>query len=379
MKKAQTHFRAWAQRALTFLLITIVVFVFVEGLGSAALAIRAVFRGGSSQPTRIYDELLGWAGAPNVYIPDAWGPGIYLRTNARGFRSDTETELTVPDGMHRIVCSGDSFTYGEGVANDRSWCHLLAQMATEQVESVNLGEPGYGVDQMFLRYSRDGIPLDHAIHIMAFVGGDLGRMARPAHYTSGKPILRVHDGQLVPDNVPVPRFHWQVSRVLARADLRSLGLGRRILGRIFPPDTDETITTDSIGPVASMVFKTVHRMTAEKKVLTLFVFLPTTLDLEADTPWRTWTQAVMDTLGLPFIDLTPELRNVAAGTAARFFIPQWMPAGGHYTERGNEWVAQTLYNRMAKIPALGRFLVGDSVAHREDAVRFSAVTPIEKS
>jgi len=369
VKKAQAHFRAWAQRALAFLLITIVVFVFVEGLGSAALAIRAVFRGGASPPTRIYDELLGWVGAPNVYIPDAWGPGTYLRTNARGFRSDTETELTVPDRMHRIVCSGDSFTWGEGVANDNSWCHLLAQMATEQVESVNLGESGYGIDQMFLRYSRDGIPLDHAIHIMAFVSGDLGRMARRVRYGTGKSILKVDDGQLVPDNVPVPRFRWQVSRALARADLRSVGLGLGILGRIFPPDTDSTVTKDSIGPVASMVFKTVHRMAAEKKVLTLFVFLPTILDLEADSPWRTWTQAVMDTLGLPFVDLTPELRNVAAGTAARFFIPQRMPAEGHYTERGNEWVAQTLYNHMTEIPGFGRLLAGEPVGHEDDSVR----------
>ena len=78
-------------------------------------------------------------------------------------------------------------------------------MATEQGESVNLGEPGYGVDQMFLRYSRDGIALDHSIHIMAFVGGDLDRMAHRVRYGTGKAVLKVDDGQLVPDNVPVPR------------------------------------------------------------------------------------------------------------------------------------------------------------------------------
>ena len=204
---------------------------------------------------------------------------------------------------------------------------------------------------------------------MAFVGGDLGRMAHRVRYGTGKAVLRVDDGQLVPDNVPVPRLRWQVSRALARANLRSIDLGQRILRRIFPPDTDGTVTTDSIGPVASMVFRTVHRMTAEKKVLTLFVFLPTTRDLEADTPWRTWTQAVMDTLELPFVDLTPELRNVAAGTAARFFIPRWMPAGGHYNDRGNEWVAQTLYNHMTEIPGFGRLLAGEPVGHEADSVR----------
>lgn len=367
MKKAQTHFRAWAQRALTFLLITIVVLVFVEGLGSAALAIRAVFRGGSSQPTRIYDELLGWAGAPNVYITNTWGPGTYLRTNARGFRSDTETELTVPDGMRRIVCSGNSFTYGQGVANDRTWCHLLSRMA-RQVESVNLGEPGYGVDQMFLRYSRDGIVLQHSIHIFAFVGGDLGRMAFRSRFGAGKPVLKLQHDELIPDNVPVPRFRWRLSRAVGRADLRSIEFAQRVLRRLFPPKTVPPMM-DVVGPLAPTVFRTVHQLAEERNIVPVFVFLPTIQDLEGDTVWRRWVGAVMDTLDLTFIDLVPALRGISAGQAGTFFIPQRMPAEGHYTERGNEWVAQTLYNRMTQIPELARLLAGESVGHEADSVQ----------
>ncbi len=47
-----------------------------------------------------------------------------------------------------------------------------------------------------------------------------------------------------------------------------------------------------------------------------------------------------------------------------------MPAGGHYTERGNEWVVQTLYDRMTQIPALARLLAGETVGHEADSVRF---------
>ncbi len=77
----------------------------------------------------------------------------------------------------------------------------------------------------------------------------------------------------------------------------------------------------------------------------------------------------MDTLGLPFIDLTPQARKVAAGAATSFFIPERMPARGHYTELGNEWGAQTLYNRMTPIPALARLSAGESVGHEADSVR----------
>jgi hypothetical protein len=62
----------------------------------------------------------------------------------------------------------------------------------------------------------------------------------------------------------------------------------------------------------------------------------------------------MDSLGLPFIDLTPALREVGPDEAARFFILPEDPGAGHYSAEGNVWVATTLYDKLCGLPAVAR-------------------------
>ena len=105
-----------------------------------------------------YDPLLGWVNAPGLRVPDMYGPGIALSTNARGFRNEIEFEPHVPVGRTRVICSGDSYTLGYGVGNDQTWCQLLTRFDA-RIESVNMGQGGYGLDQAYLWYKRDGAVL----------------------------------------------------------------------------------------------------------------------------------------------------------------------------------------------------------------------------
>src|SRR5579872_941799 len=59
-----------------------------------------------------FDPLLGWVNLQSMNVPDLYGPGLGLTTNARGFRGEREIEDEIPMGKTRIVCSGDSFTLG---------------------------------------------------------------------------------------------------------------------------------------------------------------------------------------------------------------------------------------------------------------------------
>jgi hypothetical protein len=67
-----------------------------------------------------------------------------------------------------------------------------------------MGQPGYGVDQMYLLYMRDGLALEHSIHILAFISSDLNRMRNLDQHLYGKPTLALVDGKLQSENVPVP-------------------------------------------------------------------------------------------------------------------------------------------------------------------------------
>jgi hypothetical protein len=341
---------------MTFVVIIGLVFVLVEGLSSTAIAVFQVLWQASPSEASRYDESLGWIGIPSTYIPDMYGPGKYVRTNARGFRNDDETEVAMPRGKLRIICSGNSFTYGQGVANNRTWCHRISEL-NSRFETVNMGQIGYGVDQMFLRYLRNGIVLEHSIHVFAFVGGDLNRMAFPSHHNRyGKPVLKLEEGELVADNIPVPHLRWWLSRVVRKADLRSVDFGQRVIRRLFPAKANRPTVIQMVGPVASMVFQTIHRLSEERNIVSVFVFLPAEPDIGEDTAWHRWVVATMGTLELPFIDITPALRSVRADQARSFFIHPSLPGAGHYTEAGNEWVAEVLYNHLMEVSAIRALL-----------------------
>jgi hypothetical protein len=97
-------------------------------------------------------------------------------------------------------------------------------------------------------------------------------------------------------------------------------------------------------------------LSAEKGIVSIFVFLPTENNIGGDTAWHRWVVATMDTLGLPFLDLTPALRNLPAPRLATFFIPDSSRAAGHYAEAGNEWVAEVLYDHLLETPRIQELL-----------------------
>jgi len=150
------------------LLVTCFIFIFVEGLSSLIISAYNLISYKPPPAISRYDASIGWTGIPDAYIPDMYGPGKYVKTKSLGFRNDAEVEAIMSDTRIRIICSGDSFTYGEGVANDQAWCNRMPEL-DNRLEMVNLAQPGYGIDQMYLRYMRDGVVLERTIHIFAFI------------------------------------------------------------------------------------------------------------------------------------------------------------------------------------------------------------------
>ncbi len=72
--------------------------------------------------------------------------------NSLGLRGVREIRPTKPDGVLRVACVGDSFTYGHGVNDDETWPHQLEQaLATRlgvgRVEVLNFGVSAYEITQ----------------------------------------------------------------------------------------------------------------------------------------------------------------------------------------------------------------------------------------
>jgi len=350
------------ERIFLFCVITALFFVLFEGCSSTLLML--LDNAPRKHSVRQYDSLLGWTGIPSVSIPDFWGPGNHLRTNAQGFRNDADIGPQVAEGQIRVFCSGDSFAFGQGVGNDYTWCHRLSSLGS-RIESVNIGQSGYGIDQAYLRYKRDAAAFEHSIHLFTFVAADLTRVGLRDHHGFPKPVLRLDGSELLIESVPVPRGLPAAKRWLRTLvkSLRSVELMRRLPRLLAPDDPSSSWAEtrpaavkpgllDRVAPVATRVFEETHELGKERGASTVFVYLPTWSDLFENKPWRARTHAVMDSLGFHFVDLTGPLRALPGPVTEEFFIPEELSAGGHYTRAGNAWVAEVLYEHIRSLPAL---------------------------
>src|SRR5271165_3353648 len=223
---------------------TLVLLLVLEGIASVYYVFREAF---VSPPVAEslyteYDRDLGWVNLPNVYLPNMYGRGKYLKTNSQRFRNNEDFSLQVPQGKTRIICSGDSFTLGYGVDNDHTWPQLLATR-TPNIETVNMGQGGYGADQAYLWYKRDAAELDHNILILALIAPDLYRMQHSSFNEYGKPVLTLQNDHLVTTNVPVPRSLAVRSPRLLRVQNALFNLNiTRFLRRMLKLDTEAAVT-----------------------------------------------------------------------------------------------------------------------------------------
>lgn len=91
------------------------------------------------------DSVLFWKHKShlNVIFEDS-----VIKTNAEGFRADKEYSLKKTDGVKRIVCLGDSSTFGWGVSSENSYPQRLKEILTKNYPSsncevINAGMVGY--------------------------------------------------------------------------------------------------------------------------------------------------------------------------------------------------------------------------------------------
>jgi hypothetical protein len=319
-----------------------------------------------------YDPELGWVSVPNLEIRDLYGPGKHLQTNSRGFRKAEDIGPEEPIDRARVICSGDSFTLGYGVSNDDAWCELLEQLDVN-LQSVNMGQGGYGVDQAYLWFRREAGDLAHSAHVFAFVTEDFRRMASSDLTGYAKPRLTVTSEGLELLNVPIPESsslagarREHVRSTVRR--LRVIELGRLALGKLGfgAPAAQESSPEASSAEAAARVFHvlldSLVATNRRKGSSLLLVHLPQEYELSAPEPnadymfWQERLKAESAARGIPYIDLVSELRELPSHRVTAMFIQKTIRnlygSAGHYTEDGNARVAAHVHARLNELPEL---------------------------
>jgi hypothetical protein len=119
-----------------------------------------------------FDKDLGWRPTPDRVRRE---DGAIYRVNRQGLRADREYAPEPPEGMRRIAAFGDSFTYCAEVTQDDCWVARL-DTSWPHAELVNFGVPGYGPDQAWLRYQRDGRSLHPCGVLIGYYVEDIDRV-----------------------------------------------------------------------------------------------------------------------------------------------------------------------------------------------------------
>jgi hypothetical protein len=347
---------------------TALAFVLLEGIASTLLLVDRISTSFQTEPVRLaerihtqYDPELGWSNVPNLFVRDMYGPGISLHINSQGFRGLRDVANAAPPGQVRLVCSGDSFALGHGVDDDQAWCQQLETLLPG-VEPVNMGQGGYGIDQAYLWYLRDGAKLRPKIHVLAFISPDFARAASDTFLGYGKPVLRVRDGVLLTENVPVPRrasyATWWTEPVRIARDLRSVQLAEKLVGlQGGAPQAASAGGLTDPHAVATAIFQSLRDVDRAQGGELILVFLPTLRDhREADsTEWRSFVRTEALRLGIRYVDLIADFRRLPGNDARSMFILEdttgYAYSAGHYSARGNTYVARRLSEELAEIAA----------------------------
>jgi hypothetical protein len=120
---------------------------------------------------------LAGSGAPggSGYAPIKTGRRDRLPINALGYR-DLERVQPKPEGVRRVVCLGDSFTWGVGVLFDDAWPQrierTLSRTRGERWEAVNLAEPGMNAVEESQRLASEGFGYGPDVVVMGWVLND---------------------------------------------------------------------------------------------------------------------------------------------------------------------------------------------------------------
>lgn len=318
----------------------------------------------------VYDEVLGWTVAPNRRSKD----GVHF-SSAEGWRSAAPSAvLSGPTEKRRIAVVGDSYAFAEHVRFEESYGHLLEQKLGPDVQVVNFGVPGYGLDQAYLKFKTEVLPWKPDIVVLGFPEHDLFRTMTvypfinwpPWNIPFSKPRFVLDNGQLRTLNIPtippgkiyamdsvhdLPFLEYDQGYRANEWEHDALDVLyiKRWLVQQFPrwSEPPPHLGPDERLRLNSAILSEFVRTAKDNGIAPLILFFPTYSDLARRSKGLdTTAQQALKKLGVPVLDMAPCL------TESGLTEDVYLPGDPHYSALGNAAVAK------CALPALEALLAG---------------------
>ena len=321
----------------------------------------------------VWDADLGWTNRPKSCTRDK-----KYCANAAGLRADRDYQKEIPPGVLRISLFGDSFIHGHDVDLAGSLAPQLEKALAARgvnAEALNFGVGGYGIDQAYLRYSREGSYYDTNIvveglqfenvarHVMVFrlIAYPQSKIpfSKPRFHFDGPSLLIANRPTIAPEQIPdalanfdrsplrpleafytakYHRYWWRRSKLIA---LIAESMRKH-------DDTVDVMRPDGEG--VQLTLALLERFKNDVSVTRkpfLLIYLPLKENLAAQLrgerdPWEPLVDMFRHELTI--VDPTPRLLAIARAKGVEAVAP------GHYSADGNGAVAEALAEAIAKMP-----------------------------
>lgn len=302
------------------------------------------------QPLHRADARLGWVLIPNQHSFTIDKPVV---TNSLGFRSPELPPRKNPQGM-RIMCLGDSQTFGNGVAQDETYPARLESLLASgrkdgPVEVINAGVQVYSTEQEVDQMEEFAPQLEPDVVTIGFYINDIGEVLRQdktkmidsatGEFARVEGLKRFTPYRLI--------YFLKRSRLVTFVQWRIMLLSQGgnsnpetgILLGTPPPQYERSWRIIEQALLRARSFALAHG-------IRLIAFaVPDPQEFAKSYPREQYRSRFLDVahrLGIETIDPAPAIRAAGAG-AGRFFIP-W---DGHMSDEGHALIAELLARQIS--------------------------------
>ena len=333
----------------------------------------------SGQAYVSFDAELGWVPTPNS---TSVRRQVQYQHNHAGIRAGHEYTPFPAPGVRRYAAYGDSYTYCEEVQLDDCWTTMLEQRLPD-TEVLNFGVPGYGPDQAWLRYQRDGAGWHPCAVLIGYMVEDIDRvvnrfrpffsprtglaLAKPRFVLDNDKLVLLPSPASSPDTLKDPewveanlgpRDAWYFPGTFVANPfdaLETVRLARTVLYRRtdreswLPGRAERLFTpgTEAFDVVTRILVDFAGQIRANGATAIVMVF-PLSTDVIAAIDGRPKAHSpllkVLDQHAVPTIDLTDAL-----GRAGHTVIDEL--ASEHYRPSANMVVARALARELPRLTA----------------------------
>lgn len=291
-----------------------------------------------------FDHELGWAPLENVTYADK---GVLVHQNQFGLRAPDDIQLKNTSGRKRVLVLGDSYVWGFGATQEELF--TARQVYRTDDELINAGVSGYGPDQEYLFYLREGQKFEVDEVVLAFtLINDVANNLHSKQYSYLKPYFTLNAGQLVLHNRHVrdsmiARFGRALRRESRAYDLSNDGFHALVktLQRKHPFEADVVVSdADRKGIELTLaILKKLKDAVEARHARLVVVFIPYKPRIEkhlpGNHPFAPLLAEGLTKMGISYREPYPEfLKSAIAG------VDPFKPGDMHFNAAGHALFAK---------------------------------------